>query len=57
MQVLDMIIAPLILLLIMVVAYGFVLGGGESSIVKKLIRWIVIFIIATVLCRMFVPHG
>ena len=48
MQVLDMVVAPLLLVMLMVVAYGYVFQAGESSFIKKIIRWIVVFIVPPV---------
>jgi hypothetical protein len=57
MQVIDLIVVPLILFLLLAVSYGYVLGGGELGITKRLIRWAAILIGFCILARMFVPHG
>jgi hypothetical protein len=56
MEILDTIVRPFILLLIIGVAYAFVLGQSEATFTKKLVRWIVIFMVFTLLAMMFVPH-
>jgi hypothetical protein len=57
MQVLNLIVAPLILFLLLGIAYAFVMGGSELGIVKKLIRWVIIFVVFCIMAKMFIPHG
>lgn len=56
MQILDLFIAPFLLILLMAIAYLYVFGGSEWGITKKLIKWSVIFILFNLFARMFIPH-
>jgi len=56
MKALDIVLAPLILMIILAISYAYVLGGSQSEFTKNLVNWAVIFVIFAIFARMCVPH-
>ncbi len=57
MKILDAIIGPLVVLLLILIAFLYTTGGSNLEVTKKLIRWTVVFIIFAFLARACIPHG
>lgn len=57
MKILDIVIGPLVVLLLLAISLLYTASGNHLDITRKLIRWVTIFAIFSVLFRMCVPHG
>ena len=56
MKVLDMVVAPLVVMILLAVGFGYVLGGGQHQFTKNLVKWAVIFVVASFLARACILH-
>ena len=56
MQVIDAVVAPIVLMILLAIGYAYVLGGSELKFTKNLIKWAVIFVVFSFLARACIPH-
>jgi hypothetical protein len=56
MNILSQVVRPFVLLVILALAYSVMLTGTQSGITRKLVRWIIAFVLFALGGMMFLSH-